>query len=117
MTSIVWSDATLDRVSADYDAVTLFVTQTNAQARQVRCEGHVSFGVTGFWDEVIIERADVFDEHPAIEAAWTAITRRLGQHPQDTGNMARNQRRWSCVVIRFIDGCELTVVASSITVV
>jgi hypothetical protein len=80
------------------------------------CEGHISFNVTGFRDEVIIERADVFDEHPAIDAAWSAISRRLGQPPQDTGNAARNQRRWSCLVIRFGDGCELTVVASSFTV-
>ena len=116
MTGIVWPDATLDRMTADFEAVTLFVTEANGQARQVRCEGHVSFAVVGFWDEVIIERANLFDEHPAIEAAWSAIRRRLGQQPDDTGNAARNQRRWSCLVIRFIDGCELTVVASSFTV-
>src|SRR5262245_62641623 len=115
MIRILWADATLEHVSADYDRVTLFVEEANAQARQVHCEGYVSYGVTGFWDEVIIERADVFDEHPAIDAAWSGITRRNGQQPLDTGNIARNKRRWSCLVIRFIDACELTIVASSFT--
>jgi hypothetical protein len=117
MTGIVWTDATLVRITADYDAVTLFITEANAESREVRCEGYVSFGLSGFWDEVIIERADVLAEHPAIDAAWASITQRLGAQPQDSGNIARNQRRWSCLLIRFGDGCELTVVASSFSVI
>ena len=64
---VLWPDATLESVTADYDAVTLRVRETSGKIRTICCEGYIGYAMYGFWDEVIIERAEITTEHPAID--------------------------------------------------
>jgi len=109
---VVWADALLERMSVDYDAVTLVIVEANGHERRVRCEGHLSVSMIGFWDEMIIESAELHKAHPSIDAAVAAIGVRLGANRDASGNSARNRGVWECLVVRFGDGCELTIVAA-----
>ena len=116
MESILWPDASLEHVSVDYDAVVLQVRESTGQVKSVRCEGHIAFELSGFWDEVIIESAQLVSEHPAIDRAVRSIAQRLGDGWTDSGNEQRNTRRWMALVIDLSDGCAIEVVAAKFSV-
>ena len=113
---VLWPDAILEHVAADYDAVVLRVRESTGRVRTIRCEGYVGYGVCGFWDEVVIERALVSTSHPFIERCTTSISGRLGDDWPESGNEARNTRKWKALVIHLLDGASLEVVAAKFTV-
>lgn len=114
---VLWPDASLEHVAADYDAVTLRIRESTGQARTIRCEGHIGFCLSGFWDEVIIERAELTLQHPFIERCVSSITRRLGEDWGDSGNEQRNTRAWKALVVHLSDGSCVEVVAARFTLV
>jgi len=88
----------------------------NGYVKSVRCEGYIAFGLSGFWDEVIIDRAQLLSEHPSIDRALSSITQRLGTDWSDSGNEQRNTRRWMALVIHLSDGCLIEIVAANFTI-
>jgi len=112
---VLWPDATLEQVAADYDAVTLRVRESTGQLRTIRCEGHVGYALCGFWDEIVIEHAIVTQDHPFIAECVENIARRLGAGWIDSGNEQRNTRQWTALVVQFLDGARLQVVAARFT--
>ena len=87
--SVLWPDAAIERLTVDYDAVVLQIREATGTVKRVRCEGHIGLSLNGFWDEVIIEGADVLTSHPAIDRAVASITQRLGATWLDSGNEQR----------------------------
>lgn len=116
LAAVLWPDASLDRVTVDYDAVVLQIRESTGTRRSVRCEGHIGLEFGGFWDELVIQSAGVFAQHPAIDRAVASITARLGSTWIDSGNAHRNSRTWKALIIRLSDGCRLEIVAASFTV-
>jgi hypothetical protein len=114
--NVLWPDATLERVTVDYDAVVLGIRESTGTIKTIRCEGHIGLSLSGFWDEVIIDGADVLTSHPAIDRAVADITQRLGDTWLDSGNEQRNTRRWAALIVRLSDGCTLEVVAAKFSV-
>jgi hypothetical protein len=109
---VLWPDAILVHVAADYDTVVLRIRESTGIERTIRCEGHIALGLEGFWDEVIIERAELVSEHAAIERATASIRRRFGTHWLDSGSEERNRRHWLALIVHLADGCSLEVVAA-----
>jgi hypothetical protein len=116
LNQVLWPDATLEYLAVDYDSVVLRVREATGQVRTIRCEGHIGYGLCGFWDEVIIERAEIAAEHPFIERCVSSISRRLGQGWIDSGNEQRNTRRWNALVVYLSDGSCLEIVAARFAV-
>jgi hypothetical protein len=114
--NVLWPDAAIERLTVDYDTVVLRIREATGTVKRVRCEGHIGLSLNGFWDEVIIEGADVLTSHPAIDRAVASITQRLGDTWLDSGNEERNTRRWAVLVARLSDGCTLEVVAAKFAV-
>lgn len=112
---VLWPDATLEYVAVDYDSVVLRVRESTGQMRTIRCEGHIGYGLCGFWDEVIIERAEVTSTHPFIERCVSSISQRLGQGWIDSGNEQRNSRQWRALVVHLSDGSCVEIVAARFT--
>ena len=54
-----WPDADLEQASLDYDAVVLRIRESTGHVKMVRCEGYIAFEMSGFWDEMIIESAEL----------------------------------------------------------
>lgn len=109
---VLWPDATLEHVAADYDTVVLRIRESTGIERRIRCEGHIALSIEGFWDEVIVERAELVSEHVAIERATNSISRRFGANWLASGNEERNSRRWLALIVHLADGCTLEVVAA-----
>ena len=116
MNSILWADSSLQQLSVDYDTVSISVKESTGLERRISCVGHIAVELCGFWDEMIIENATLDDTHPAIERCWNHIKARLGDAPPETGSSKRNAQEWHALAVRFIDGCELVVVAAEFKV-
>jgi len=117
LAEICWPDAELQCVTVDYDAVVLRVRESAGSVRTLRAEGHIGYNLVGFWDEVVIDRAELSDNHPGLDACVERIQRRLGANWLDSGNVARNGRRWFALLLHLSDGAVLEVFAARLQVV
>jgi hypothetical protein len=113
---VLWPDATFEHLAVDYNAVVLRIRESTGTLKTVRCEGHIGLALQGFWDEVVVERAEIATEHPAIEESVSSISRRQGREWIDSGNEQRNSRRWTALLVHLSDGCCLEIVAAKFTV-
>jgi hypothetical protein len=113
--STLWPDAELRSVLVDYDSVSITIRESTGLVRNVRCEGYIGYSICGFWDEVVIDNAELTDQHEAIDRCIAAISRRLGSHWPETGNPARNTKNWKALIIRLSDGASLEIVAAEFT--
>ena len=111
MNSVLWPDAQLLSVGVDYDAVVVRIRDSLGATRSVRAEGYIGYSVCGFWDEMIVERAELTESHTAIEQCVRALAQRAATD-LDSGNSARNSRTWKTLIVHFIDGSTLEVVAA-----
>lgn len=105
--SILWPDATLEKLAAGYDEFTVQIREDTGGTKLLRCIGYVGFQMIGFWDEVIIEAATLHSNHAFI----TDCERRLKQLPE-SGSEARTETGNRLLEIVFIDGCKLWVCAN-----
>jgi hypothetical protein len=109
---VLWPDAELIAVSVDYDAVTIEVRESTGLRRLLTCRGHVGYECRGFWDEVIIERAELL----ATDDFLTDCLKRLRADPLDSGSPARNARSFGVLRIVLLDGCAVTVASTELEV-
>jgi len=109
---IRWTDAELRDIKIDYDAVSLRVQESDGVVRTLRAEGYIGYSLVGFWDEVVVVGAEVVDEHLGLDACIASLQRRLGASWLDSGNHARNERRWSALLVHFSDASVLEVFAA-----
>ena len=107
---IYWADAEIEDIVIDYDCVALRVLQTDQKIATLRAFGYIGYNAVGFWDEMVIERAEVVDDHPELRACMSSINKR---HPTgDTGSEDRNTRRWFAVLVHLSDGCVIEIFAA-----
>jgi hypothetical protein len=112
LTDILWPDAELDSASVDYDDVTITVRESTGRQRSIRCEGHIGYELCGFWDEVIVEHAELTEHDEIIERCIRELSQRLGTDWPETGNASRNDRSWKALIIHLSDGAALKIVAA-----
>jgi hypothetical protein len=105
--TIVWPDASLEKIDAEYEEFIIRVQEEVGGRKVVRCLGYIGFQMVGFWDEVIIERAIFHPNH----AFTRACERRLKSLPE-TGAKTRAATGNKLLEITFIDGCALWICAS-----
>lgn len=110
---VVAADASLERIELDYDAVRLFVTETNGDRKTITCRGHIGFQIAGFWDEVIIDSMAILKDHPFLIAAKDRCARTPTGELAPSGNPARNEGTMELLRVLLIDGCEVLIVAAA----
>lgn len=111
LNDVLWADACLKAVTIDYDGVTLRLRESAGRDLSIRCEGHIAVHLGGFWDETIIERAELLSSHDVIDRTIRVIASRLGANWGDSGSPTRNERSWKALRVHMLDGCTLEVVA------
>ena len=116
LSAVSWPDAVLERVTVDYDAVRLDLSQSTGVIWTVLCEGHIAIRMDGFWDEVIISHAELSWVDPVVEHAVRAVKQRFRGALPDSGSPLRNERRFGALFVHLSDGCHLEVVAARFTV-
>jgi hypothetical protein len=114
MLDILWADAQLNGVFATYDKVELEVRETTGRRVGVTAVGHIGFKLVGFWDETVIESADIVAAHPFADACLASISERLGEPAPETGSPERNSRDFVTLVVSFSDGAVLLCAAAEL---
>lgn len=112
---IYWPDSNLDSVTYEYDAVRIVVHEDEGATRTVLALGPIGVQHLGLWDEVIIERATLTDDHPFAALCWSEIERR-GVGTWDSGSSDRNTRIFKTLEIVLQDGSSVLVAAASFEV-
>jgi hypothetical protein len=103
---IVWPDASLEGVEAGYEDLRIRIRDDAGGRKVVHCLGYIGFQMVGFWDEVIVETAEIIPEHAFI----SDCERRLKAMPE-TGAKTRVATGNLLLEIILIDGCRLWVCA------
>lgn len=104
--AILWADASLERIEADFSDLVIIISEDTGTRRQVRCSGYIGYRLSGFWDEVIIDYALVHRSHPFISECES----KLSGSPE-SGCPARASSNNRLLEIALIDGCRLWVCA------
>jgi hypothetical protein len=107
-----WTDASIEDIHIDYEAVTLRIAQEDGKVSTLRAEGYIGCSLVGFWDEMIIERVEIVENHAGLAACVDTVRRRQGASWSDTGSEARNSRRFFALLVHLIDGCVLEIFAA-----
>lgn len=113
---IRWADAELRGVNIDYDAVSLIIRESDGALKTLRADGYIGYSLVGFWDEVVIERAEISETHAGLDACVNSIRQRLGTRWLDSGNESRNARHWFALLVHFSDGAVLEIFAARLAV-
>ena len=107
---IYWPDSHVDRFEAGYDEFAIEVHQDISGSKiryLVRCLGYIGFQMTGFWDEMIVESARLYDAHAFIAECETRV-----KSLPTIDSKERLAEGNSMLEILFIDGCMLWVCPS-----
>jgi hypothetical protein len=113
---VLWRDSEIESLNIDYDEVRIVIRETTGRHLELCCEGYIGYGCSGFWDEVVIEKADVMEFHPFVDKCVEGIAARLGSNPHPSGNNTRNNESWKAFVLRLIDGAEIVVACGDLSV-
>src|SRR5262249_15979607 len=106
-----WADARLEALTFAYDAVELVLVESNGCRMKVITVGPFGVKIEGFWDETVIEDADIVAAHPFAEQCWDSIVDRSRGNPSDSGSDDRNRRSFLTLVVTLIDRCRIVVAA------
>jgi hypothetical protein len=110
LSHILWPDADLETIRIDFNTIQIAVT---AQKKRhfLECRGYIGYQVVGFWDEAIIEWADISYDDDFLTACIASIEKQKA----DSGSEYRNRRDFFCLSIGLIDGNILKFVQNGIT--
>jgi hypothetical protein len=111
-----WADASVDQLTADYDAVRLDVTEEGGRAAQLIVFNHMGCRWEGHWDESIIETAEATQSSQWLEATLGSVKARYGEQPEPGGGTRQIGAPWFHLTVRFIDGAEIAVLGQQLEV-
>ncbi len=114
LNQIQWTDSQIEQIRFEYEFVQFEVQVDDLKKIYVRLHGQISFEVSGFWDEMIIESIELSDAHPKL----TQSVERVGRASScDSGSPMRNHRNWLLLEIKLIDWCSFFTVFNQSEVV
>jgi len=116
LNKVVWTDAEFNICEIHYDFIKIKITESNGVSKNIICRGYIGFEGIGIWDEVVINKAIICNNHSLIDRSLNLIKKRFNQKIPDSGSDARNLQEWSMLQISFIDGSDLKIVIASIFV-
>lgn len=113
--NILWEDAELESIFIDYDNFVIKINQSNGLQKEIICQGYICYENQSFWDEIIIESAELKDEDPFLSEAIASLKNKLGKNFSNSGNDLRNKKDWKLLNIVLIDGNEIKIVFSALS--
>lgn len=109
---VLWTDAEIEFFKIDYDSFDIKIIETSGRKVLVSAKGFIGYKVVGFWDEIVIERGVIHDEHDFQNECLSNLKSRLGDKIQPTGCDDRKLDNLKSLEIKLIDGCSIIVVAT-----
>jgi hypothetical protein len=112
LSDVLWDDAEIKSISVGYGEVRISLVESTGKNRAVLCRGYIGYQMTGFWDEMVVERAEVVGSDQFLQENIGNLQSRYGQELPDTGCPERNGRLWKILRIHLSDGAILKIVAA-----
>lgn len=112
LTEVLWPDAEIESLAVDYDAVRIVLAESTGARREVQCFGYIGFRVVGFWDEVVVADAALFESAPFIDECLHSLEVRHTLVLPRTDSSDRNAGRWTLLQVTLSDGVNIQIVAS-----
>ena len=116
MSTIRWSDSSLERVVVDYDSVTIELKESTGRVAQVRFLGHISLHWRGHWDENIVEKYSIDSDTKSINNALQAVVKNYEDNPPDGGGTRSFKGPWYSFLVELIDSETIEVIAQDVEV-
>lgn len=110
--AVLWADAAIQTLVVTYDAVIVSLRESTGREVSLRCVGHIGLSIEGFWDEVVIDSADLVPSHPFMDRCLASLRERLGDVLPPTGSPSRDTLEFSTLVITMGDGARILCTAS-----
>ena len=114
--TVLWKDSEFEGLAIDYDTVAITLKESNGLLKEIRCLGYIGYQAIGFWDEVVVDTALVFFEHPFIEESLEAIHNRHQSRVPESGSPHRNAGEYFVLEIALGDGAKVLIAAASLEV-
>lgn len=114
--SIRWADSEIVSITINYDAVLIYLLESDGTAKTLICDGYIGYKTCGFWDEMIIESGSVKEVHPFIEECKQIIITKYKNVLPLTGNVTRNEQNWRMLEIKLIDNTTIFIVCGKLSV-
>jgi hypothetical protein len=112
ISGVLWPDAEIDTISIAYDEVVINLTESSQKKTIVRCKGYIGYITLGFWDDVIVAKAELRTSDDLLDACLHSLRQRYGDELPDSGDPIRNRRTYHILEIQLIDGAVLKIVAA-----
>ena len=104
--NIIWPDAVLEGIHVDYDQIELLVREAIDHPIRVVACGYIGLSIVPVWDEVMVDRAQIYDRHPFQDECLRRLAP-SGTRPDDSGSPDRNAWTFQTLEVTFIDGATL----------
>lgn len=108
--SVKWADSEIVSITINYDAVLIYLLESDGAAKTLICDGYIGYKTCGFWDEMIVESGSVKEDHPFIEECKQTIITKYKNDLPLTGNVTRNEQNWRMLEIKLIDNTMIFIV-------
>lgn len=112
ISDVLWPDAEIQGVVFNYDDVIVSVREPTGRQVDLRCLGHIGLSIEGFWDEVVVDSADLVATHPFMDRCLASLRERLGDDLPPTGSPSRDAQDFTTLVITLSDGARILCTAS-----
>ena len=110
--NVLWADAEIENITIDYGDVRIGVRESTGRRMGIVCRGYIGYSAVGFWDEVVVERADCDSRDPFLSECLRSLESRYGETLPDTGSPSRDLRSWTVLRIYLSDGANLKIAAA-----
>ena len=98
-------------------SIHIFITESTGRKLEIKCYGYIGYENIGFWDEMIIESADLLFDDDFLRRCKEHLVLKFGTNIPDSGSPDRNTREWKTLRLNLIDGNKILIVASKFDVI
>ena len=112
ISAVLWPDAEIQAVVVNYDAVVVSLRESTGRQVDLQCIGHIGVSIEGFWDEVVVDNADLVAAHPFMDRCLASLRERLGDELPPTGSPPRDAQDFTTLVITLSDRARILCTAS-----
>ena len=106
----------IESLTVKYDSVSIELTEDYTNRRfRVTCLGFIGIEVIGFWDDQIIDRAELSPRHEFINTTTEQMFKHV-RFPRDTGCIERNRGKFELLEIILIAEARIRIVFNELQV-
>lgn len=117
LNDVLWADAELEKMEIDYGNVRISITESTEREIKISFKGYIGYSLTGFWDEIVIEKFVLHENHPFLDSCTKELEKKYGKNLPPSGDDVRNKKEWLLSELCLSDGTSIFIVANAAEVI